>query len=119
MTGSLPPIPQAYKRKFVVLINYPTRGLKAVDILEDEFSADTAETIEVNEYDRIEVQERQSKGKGKYGFQVRCVTQRWNVRGGLGRTSVSGICLRMCCVCVCVRVRGGGGNGTSTHVTPN
>ena len=62
---------QAYKRKFVVLLNYPTRGLKAVDILEDEFSADTAETIEVSEYDKIEVQERQSKSKGKYSFQVR------------------------------------------------
>ncbi|KAL5483795.1 hypothetical protein EMCRGX_G020210 [Ephydatia muelleri] len=60
----------AYRRKFVVLLNYSTRGLKAVDVMEDEFSADTAETIEVGEYGRIEVYERQSKNKGKYSFQV-------------------------------------------------
>ena len=82
-TGSLAP-PQAYRRKFVVLVNYSTRGLKAVDVMEDEFSAETAETIEVGEYDRIEVQERQSKSKRKYSFQVR------KIAGGGGGTALSG-----------------------------
>lgn len=57
--------------------------------MEDEFSADTAETIEVGEYGRIEVYERQSKNKGKYSFQVRRMIRDYWIE---------------CNVCVCYQV---------------
>ena len=60
---------QAYKEKYILLRNSADHKCKVVEIQDSEDGDDTRETVKLN--DAWTVQDKPSKSRGKYTFEVR------------------------------------------------
>ena len=65
---SLSPFTQAYKEKYIILRNSADHRCKVVEIQDSEDGDDTRETVKLN--DTWTVQDKPSKSRGKYTFEV-------------------------------------------------
>lgn len=69
-----PSLSQAYKEKYIILRNSADHKCKVVEIQDSEDGDDTRETVKLN--DSWIVQDKPSKSRAKYTFEVRSLLVR-------------------------------------------